>query len=201
MLRISLVSTIFADIMSHLAVISASVRSGRKSHHVALHLEREAKALGNEVDLLDLSAFSFPLFEERLKFLKEPSQGMLDYAERFRKAEGVIIVTPEYNGSFPASLKNVIDLLTEDWKGKPVSICTVSGGAFAGTQVMQQLLFPLWKIKAWVVPSSMQVPKVQDQFGPDGDVLMDDEGWKRRTGAFLQDLEWAIEARRRMAGA
>ena len=50
--------------------------------------------------------------------MKEPSEQVLDYAERFRKADGVIIVTPEYNGSFPASLKNVIDLLTEDWKGK-----------------------------------------------------------------------------------
>jgi NAD(P)H-dependent FMN reductase len=178
--------------MSNLAIISASVRTGRKSHHVALHLEHRAKDQGHDVDLLDLNELNFPLFEERLKF---------NYAERFRKAEGVIIVTPEYNGSFPASLKNVIDLMTEEWKGKPVSICTASGGNFAGTQVMQQLLFPLWKIKAWVVPSSMQVPKVQDQFGPDGSVLMDAEGWERRTSVFLQDLEWAIEARRRMIEA
>ncbi|MCB0770218.1 MAG: NAD(P)H-dependent oxidoreductase [Flavobacteriales bacterium] len=185
--------------MSQLAIISASVRSGRKSHHVALHLALKAKDKGHTVDMLDLSELNFPVFEERLKFMEAPSGQVVDYAERFRKADGIIIVTPEYNGSFPASLKNVMDLLTEDWKGKPVSICTVSSGAFAGTQVMQQLLFPLWKIKAWVVPSSMQVPRVQEQFGPDGDVLMDTEGWERRTGTFLQDLEWAIEARRRMA--
>jgi len=150
------------------------------------------------VDLLDLKEFDFPLFDERLKFMKEPSEKILDFAERIRKADGVVIVTPEYNGSFPASLKNVIDLLTEDWKGKPVSLCTASGGAFAGTQVMVELLFPLWKIKAWVVPSSMQVPKVQEAFGEDGSVLMDQEGWKRRTDVFINDLGWAMEARRRM---
>ncbi|MEZ4740111.1 MAG: hypothetical protein R2818_12345 [Flavobacteriales bacterium] len=93
----------------------------------------------------------------------------------------------------------MIDLLTEDWKGKPVSICAVSSGQFAGTQVMVELLFPLWKIEAWVVPSSMQVPKVLDAFAEDGSVAQDAEGWERRTGVFLQDLEWAIEAKRRMA--
>ena len=185
--------------MPHITIISASVRDGPKSHNAALHLQRMLQATGSTVDMLDLREFGFPLFHERLKFMKEPAANVLDFAARIRKAEGVIIVTPEYNGSFPASLKNVIDLLTDDWKGKPVAICTASGGAFAGTQVMVELLFPLWKIKAWVVPSSMQIPKVQEQFGADGSVLMDPEGWERRTNVFLNDLGWAIEARRRMA--
>lgn len=184
--------------MSHIAIISASVREGRKSHNVALHLERTLKTTSNSVDLLDLREFDFPLFHERLKFMKEPPARVVEFAERLRKAEGVIIVTPEYNGSFPASLKNIIDLLTTDWKGRPISICTASDGQFAGTQVMVELLFPLWKIKAWVVPSSMQVPKVGDQFGEGGSILMDQEGWERRTKVFLDDLGWAMEARRRM---
>ncbi|MBK6882042.1 MAG: NAD(P)H-dependent oxidoreductase [Flavobacteriales bacterium] len=104
--------------MLHIALISASVRTDRKSHHVALHLKRSIEATDHSVDLLDLKEFDFPLFEERLKFMKEPLAKVVDFAERIRKADGVIIVTPEYNGSFPASLKNVIDLLTEDWKGQ-----------------------------------------------------------------------------------
>lgn len=182
----------------HIAIISASVRDGRKSHRVALHLERALEASGRTADLLDLGVFDFPLFHERLKFQKEPAAATLDFAERVRKADGVIIVTPEYNGSFPASLKNVIDLLTEDWKGRPVSLCTASGGAFAGTQAMVELVFPLWKIKAWVVPSSMQVPKVQEAFDETGHPV-DTEGWEKRTKVFLDDLAWAIEAKRRMA--
>ena len=184
--------------MSHIAILSASIRTGRKSHNVALHLERTLKATSNVVELIDLKELAFPLFDERLKFMKDPPANVVAFAERIRRADGVIIVTPEYNGSFPASLKNVIDLLTEDWKGKPVAICTASGGVFAGTQVMVELLFPLWKIKAWVVPSSMQVPKVHEQFGNDGSLLMDQEGWGRRTKVFLDDLGWAMEAKRRM---
>ena len=182
----------------HIAIISASVREGRKSHRVALHLERALQASSHTADLLDLSVFDFPLFHERLKFQKEPAPATVEFAERVRKADGVIIVTPEYNGSFPASLKNVIDLLTEDWKGRPVSICTVSDGAFAGTQAMAQLVFPLWKIKAWVVPSSLQVPKVHEAFDEQGHPV-DTEGWDRRTKVFLDELAWAIEAKRRMA--
>jgi len=185
--------------MSHIAIISASVREGRKSHRVALHLERTINASGNTADMLDLNAFAFPIFNERLKFQKNPAPATVDFAERVRKAEGVIIVTPEYNGSFPASLKNVIDLMTDDWKGRPVSICTASGGAFAGTQVMVELVFPLWKIKTWVVPSSMQVPKVQEAFDEAGNPA-DAEGWAKRTKVFLDDLGWAIEAKRRMEG-
>jgi len=185
--------------MSHIAIISASVREGRKSHRVALHLERTINASGNTADMLDLNAFAFPIFNERLKFQKNPAPATVDFADRVRKAEGVIIVTPEYNGSFPASLKNVIDLMTDDWKGRPVSICTASGGAFAGTQVMVELVFPLWKIKTWVVPSSMQVPKVQEAFDEAGNPA-DAEGWAKRTKVFLDDLGWAIEAKRRMEG-
>ena len=48
--------------MSHIAILSASVRVGRKSHNVALHLERTLKATSNTVDLLDLMEFDFPLF-------------------------------------------------------------------------------------------------------------------------------------------
>lgn len=186
------------ETMPHFALISASVRTGRKSHRVALHLQSTLLESDNTVDLLDLQALDLPLFHERLKFMTEPPAVLTDLSERIRKADGVIIVTPEYNGSFPASLKNLIDVFNEEWKGKPVGLCACSGGAFGGAQVMVELLFPLWKLKAWLVPSSFQVPKVQEQFNEDGTPNGDAEGWARRTKAFLDELGWAVEAKRRM---
>lgn len=184
--------------MSHIAIISASVREGRMSHRVALHLQSSIQAMGgHSVDLLDLNDFDFPIFHERLKFLKDPSKQVLDFAERIRKADGVIMVTPEYNGSYPASLKNVIDLLTEDWKKKPVAISTVSSGGFGGSQTLVSLLFVLWKIRAWVVAGPMQVPAIKDNFQEDG-TPNDAEAWARRTTAFLDELLWAMEAKKRM---
>lgn len=181
------------------AILSSSIRDGRKSHHVALHLERSVTAAGDTADLIDLRAYRFPLFEERLKYQKAPAPNVVEFAQRIREADGVIVVTPEYNGGLPASLKNVIDLLSDEWNRKPIALCSVSNGAFAGSQVLVSLLFSLWKIRAWVVPSPLRVGSVQDAFGEDGMPIQDTEGWQRRTSAFLADLAWAMEAKRRMS--
>ncbi len=183
--------------MPHIAIISASVREGRKSHRVSLHLQRSLNAAGHTVDMLDLKEFDLPLFHERLKFLTDPPKAALDFAERLRKAEGVIMVTPEYNGGAPASLKNVIDLLTEDWRNRPIALSTVSSGSFGGSQTLVSLLFNLWKIKGWVVPGAMQVPNIGDNFNEAGEPA-DKEAWDRRTTAFVEQLLWAIEAKKRM---
>ncbi len=80
----------------------------------------------------------------------------------------MIIVTPEYNGGYPASLKNVVDLLYPAWHRKPVAISTVSDGSFGGTQVITSLQFSLWKIRAWTVPAMFPVPKAQEAFDENG---------------------------------
>lgn len=183
--------------MPHIALISASVRTGRKSHRVALHLQKSAEQAGHTVDMLDLLEFKFPLFEERIKNMKEAPANVVDFAERIRRSDGVIIVTPEYNGTPPASLKNVLDLLTDDWAKKPIAISTVSAGAFGGMQCITSLVFAFWKIKGWVVPAMLPVPKVQEAFAEDG-TPADPEGWAKRTKAFIDELVWAIEAKRRM---
>ncbi|MBK8500376.1 MAG: NAD(P)H-dependent oxidoreductase [Flavobacteriales bacterium] len=180
----------------HIAIISGSVREGRKSHRVALHLQAASTASGSTAEILDLKGYSFPLFTERLKNQRPPASDTLDFADRVRKADGVIIVTPEYNGGFPASVKNILDLLVDEWRRKPVAICTASDGSFGGTQAITSLLFGLWKIKAWVV-AHMPVPKVAESFSEEG-VPVDTEGWNKRTKALLDELGWAVEARRRM---
>jgi NAD(P)H-dependent FMN reductase len=185
--------------MPQIAILSSSIRDGRASHRVALHLQRHLTEEGRHtVDLIDLLDHDFPIFHERLKFMKEPDPSVVAFAERIRKADGVIIVTPEYNGGVPASLKNVIDLLTEDWKKKPIALVPVSGGAFGGSQVTMQLQFNLWKIRGWVVPGPMQVPTVKDNFKEDG-TPNDAEAWARRTKALVDELDWAMEATKRMA--
>jgi NAD(P)H-dependent FMN reductase len=180
-----------------IAIISGSVRSGRQSHRIALHLQRTAQSEGHEADLLDLAEYAFPLFSERLRFQDPPHAGAVDFAHRVKQADGVILVSPEYNGGFPASVKNIVDLLTDEWKRRPVAICTVSDGPFGGSQSITSLLFALWKIKAWVVNAHLPVPKVSAAFDENG-IPVDPEAWAKRTSAFLAELAWAMEARKRM---
>ncbi|MBE9598233.1 NADPH-dependent FMN reductase [Pedobacter sp. MC2016-24] len=184
--------------MPHIVIISSSIRKGRNSHRTALYFKNfiENKALAS-VELLDLKAYNFPLFEERLRFFDQPTALMLEFAEKIKNADGVLIVTPEYNGGYPSSLKNVIDLLYDEWKRKPVAISTNSGGPFGGTQVITSLQFSLWKIGAWTVPAMFPVPKVQDAFDEEG-IPSDQAGTDKRAKAFIDELLWCINAKSKM---
>lgn len=184
--------------MYHITILSASVRLKRNSHRVALYFKNyiEEHQLAT-VEIIDLNAYQFPVFNERLKFQENPTEQVLEFAGKIKAADGVIIVTPEYNGGYPAALKNVTDLLYEEWHRKPIAISTVSDGVFGGTQVITSLQFSLWKMRAWTVPAMFPVPKVQEAFDENG-VASDKAGTDKRAGNFLKELLWCMEAGNRM---
>jgi NAD(P)H-dependent FMN reductase len=136
---------------------------------VALYFKRylEENNLAS-AEILDLKEYNFPLFDERLRLQKNPSEAALDFAAKIKIADGIIIVTPEYNGGYPPSLKNAIDLLYDEWYHKPVAISTVSDGNFGGSQVITSLQFTLWKMKAWTVPALFPVPRITESFDENG---------------------------------
>ena len=184
--------------MPHIAIISSSVRKGRKSHRVALYFKKylEERKLAT-VSMLDLAEYDFPVFEERLRLLSSPPEGAQEFASEITRADGVIMVTPEYNGGYPASLKNVIDLLYDEWRRKPIAISTVSGGAFAGQNVITSLQYTLWKIRAWTVPAQFPVPKIGESFDEQG-VPADKEATDKRADQFIEELLWCMEAKKKM---
>lgn len=186
--------------MRNIVIISSSVRLARNSHRVALYFKRylSEHKIAN-ADIVDLNEYKFPLFDERLRSLPNPSQQVLEFADKIKNAGGIIIVTPEYNGGYPASLKNVIDLLYAEWKRKPIAIATVSSGAFGGSQVITSLVFTLWKIGAWVVPSMFPVPKVQEAYDAEG-APTDKEVTDKRAKAFVDELVWCMQASEKMKG-
>ncbi|MBD0331419.1 MAG: NAD(P)H-dependent oxidoreductase [Chitinophagaceae bacterium] len=182
----------------HIAIISSSVRTGRNSHRVSLFFKKfvEEQKLAT-TEIIDLLQYHFPIFDERLSNIKEPSAQMLEFAGKIKSADGIIIVTPEYNGGYPASLKNVIDLLYPEWKRKPIALATVSDGPYGGTQVMTSLLFTLWKIGSWVVPAMYRVSKVHEAYDENGNAV--DSKIPKFAKAFLDELMWCMEAKRKMA--
>jgi NAD(P)H-dependent FMN reductase len=184
--------------MLNISILSSSVRTGRKSHRVALYFKKYLEGNGLAMgEILDLNSYDFPLFNERLGFQEFPLPAVIEFAEKIRSADGIIIVTPEYNGGYPASLKNAIDLLYDEWYHKPVAISTVSDGNFGGTQVLVSLQFTLWKMKAWTVPAMFPVPNVEELFDSDGSSL-NPKAVEKRTANFIKELMWHIEAQARM---
>lgn len=181
--------------MRNIVILSSSVRNGRNSHRIALFFKNYLAENGiANGEILDLAEANFPIFDERLRFMENPSTDILAFADTINKADGIIIVTPEYNGGYPASLKNVIDLLYAEWKRKPVAIATVSAGSFGGTQVITSLQFSLWKIGALTVPATFPVPTVEKAFTEDG-VPTDVESSNKRAKVFVDELMYWVEAK------
>jgi len=123
-------------------VILASIREGRFGDKPAKWVTDIAKKVdGASVELLDLKDYQLPMFAEAVSPKSVPGaygKPAVDaWAAKIAEADGFIIVTPEYNHGYPASLKNNIDYLYKEWGHKPV--CFVSYGVTGGARAIQQL--------------------------------------------------------------
>ena len=99
----------------------------------------------------------------------------------------MIIISPEYNGGIPASLKNAVDLLTDEWKRKPVAFVTVSDGNFAGTQAIISLQFSLWKLGAETIPGPLRIANIISSFDESG-IPADKSAMDKRASAFVKNF-------------
>lgn len=182
----------------HISIISSSIRIGRKSHRVALYFMKyiiEKNIATTEI--LDLYKYNFPIFNERLKYQKDPTKKTLEFTHKIIESDGVIIVTPEYNGGYPASLKNAIDMLDDNLYHKPIAISTVSKGNYGGSQAITSLQFSLWKMQVLTADTMFPVSKVEETFDENGNAV-DKNKTDKRANSFIKELLWCIEAKRRM---
>jgi NAD(P)H-dependent FMN reductase len=180
--------------MQHISIISSSVRPDRQSHRVALYFKNYL--LENNlatVEILDLRDYDFPIFTETLKKQANPSEKALEFSKKIKASKGIIMVTPEYNGGYPASLKNAIDLLYDEWRHKPVAIATVSAGPFGGSQVLLSLQFILWKMKVWTITEIFSVPNVHQNYDDTGKPT-DKAATDKLAEAFIKELMWCVKA-------
>lgn len=125
--------------MTKIAIIVGSLRAASYNRALARTIEEVAPE-GTEFVYGDISVL--PLFNEELEV--EYPQEATDLKEIIRGADGVLIVTPEYNRGIPGVLKNAIDWVSRPWDGqplknKPVAIVGVSSGKI-GTAVAQSHL-------------------------------------------------------------
>lgn len=138
--------------MPKISIISANLRTDRKSHSVALYFHKylSINKLAKS-EILNLKKNDFPTLENTINTQKINSKQVNDFANKIKSSEGIIIVSPEYKGVYPAILKNIIEQMYKEWLNKPIVICTVSPGPFGGNQALISHQFSLWKIGAWTV--------------------------------------------------
>ncbi|MEV8364257.1 NADPH-dependent FMN reductase [Streptomyces niveus] len=112
------------------AVIIGSTREGRLGDAIARwFVERAAKRDDLAVSVVDLADFDFPA-----RYPDRVTEPMAEFTAEVDRAEAFVVVTPEYNRSFPASLKQAVDYAYDEWHTKPVAFVSYghgSGGLYA----------------------------------------------------------------------
>jgi NAD(P)H-dependent FMN reductase len=147
--------------MSRIAVVVGSTRPGRKARTVAdwvLQVGRRHPAIAAGeafLEVVDLADVALPLLDEPVPaaFGSYQQPHTQRWAATIASFDGFIFVTPEYNHSYPAALKNAIDFLFAEWADKPAGF--VSYGLAGGVRAVEHLKSVLSEVKA--VPISSQV--------------------------------------------
>lgn len=143
-----------------LKIIIGSTRPSRKGPIMAHWLADFAKQNSDfEVEVLDLKEINLPFMDE----IEHPMLGKyqnphtLKWSKAIDEADAFVFATPEYNYSFPATLKNAIDYLHKEWKEKPAGFLSY-GGVSGGTRAVQQLKMPLTTLSVVPLTQAVNIP-------------------------------------------
>ena len=110
------------------------------------------------------------------------------FAAAMSAADGLVIVAPEYNHSFPGLLKHVLDSCLSEYIHKAVGLVGVSAGPFAGIRVVQSLLPVMRELGLVTIFWDINIGQVGKVFAEDGRLL--DEAFVRRSDRFIRELIW-----------
>ena len=164
-------------------VILGTSRKGRASENVAKFVFGEVqKREGVDTELIDIRQLDFPT-DDAGEAIKLPS-----FSEAMERADGIVLVTPEYNHGYPGLLKHALDSNLKEYIHKAVGICGVSAGGFGGTRVIENLLPVLRELGLVTIFWDGNFSGAQKLFDADGKIL--DNAYEKRIDKFLGELIW-----------
>lgn len=111
-----------------------------------------------------------------------------EWRDAIIRADGLVIVTPEYNHGYPGILKSVLDLLLKEYIHKAVALVGVSAGQWGGTRVIEACVPMVRELGLAVTFSDLNFPQVNKKFDENGNLL--DEAYEKRVQGFLDELVW-----------
>lgn len=169
-----------------LAIIIGSVREGRFGPTVANWFANQARERDDfDVDVIDLAGMDFPPS-------MAGSPDVEDFARRIDAAEAVVVVTPEYNHSYPGPLKTAIDSLGRQWHAKPVGLVSY-GGISGGLRAVEPLRVVFAELHAMTIRETVSFHGAWGQFDEDGEPI-DAEGVNEAANVMLDQLAWWARA-------
>jgi NAD(P)H-dependent FMN reductase len=163
---------------------SGSLRERSLNKRVLKTAIKGAEMAGGEVTYVDLSDYPMAVYNPD----DEEENGMDEYALRFQELltqhDGLLIASPEYNGSLPGGLKNVIDWASRPndkyrrsdvFSGKVAAMITASPGSFGGVRSLAHLRAVLTSVGVIVLPAEIAVSFAGSKFDGDGREMTDEK--------------------------
>jgi len=185
-----------------LQVIVGSTRPGRVTDRVAKWVASEAKQMtGVNVEVVDLADYPMPFLDEAISPQynpdRKPDGVTKKFLEKVAEADAYVLVTPEYNRSYSAVLKNALDYLDFQFAHKPVAL--VAHGSTGGAQAVSHLRGVLPGLQAITVPKATYVVgragEIIDESGTMKDEVKNNPyGPRAALVATLEDVEWYSDA-------
>ena len=175
--------------MPNIQVILGSTRQGRAGEKVARWFMSHADARTDlNAELVDLRDWPLPLFDQPMPPMMG---GYVDsaqqrWAAQVARADGYVLITPEYNHGYPAVLKNALDHLFAEWNGKPVAFVGY-GGPGGGVRAVEQLRQVVVELEMVPMRQQVAIANVYAAFDPDGH-LANPRGHDRHAVAVLDEL-------------
>src|SRR5207253_4776128 len=170
-------------------VILGTARKGRRSENAARFVfEETKKRAGVETEFVDICNIPMRL-DDAGEQMKDPA-----FSDLVMRADGLILVVPEYNHGYPGLLKHALDMNLKEYIHKAVGICGVSAGPFGGARAIENLLPVMRELGLVAIFEDVNFGGVGTLFDEPGNLL--DNKFVGRVNKFLDELIWMTRALR-----
>jgi len=172
----------------NLPVLLGTNRKDRLSVFVARWIvDQMTRRADIETRLFDVADFALP----QDNYGTALTDSFPEWRDAIVNADGLVIVSPEYNHGYPGTLKAVLDLLLKEYIHKAVAFVGVSAGPWGGTRVIEAMVPMVRELGLAVTFSDLNFPYVERTFDKNGKLL--DSAFEPRAKDFLDELVWMAQ--------
>ena len=165
-------------------IILGTARENRASENVAKFVLGEiAKFTDIETEIIDVRDYRLEATDNT-----KTQEVAKKLSEKISRADGLIIVSPEYNHSYPGELKMMLDMLYQEYFKKPVGICGVSMGGLGGARMVEQLRLVAIELRMVPIREAVYFSNVSKLFDESGNI--NDQSYISRFKTFMDEMSW-----------
>ena len=161
------------------------------TRRVALHLQKQLEQItDHEIGLIEVRDWDLPPVQSVFTSVENTPDEFKTLATRMFAADAFIFVSPEFNGSYSPSLKNLIDHFPKQYH-KPIAVVSASPGALGGIRAAHQLQLLVIALFGIASPYMLIVPGVDKKFDEVGNLL--DRSFESSVHNFVTEYLWLAE--------